>query len=64
MNLLVLIIPLLAFTIPTAFADSSNIGTVNWKQEIISSNRVSPLQFVFDSKLHQRCANRESKEKR
>jgi hypothetical protein len=48
-----LIIPLLVFTIPVAFADSPNIGTVNWKQEIISSNSFVDI-YVHDDDMNKK----------
>ena len=48
-----LIIPLLIFTIPVAFADSPNIGTVNWKQEIISSNSFVDI-YVHDDDMNKK----------
>ena len=38
MNIFIIIISLLVISIPVVFAESSNIGTIYWKQEIISSN--------------------------
>ena len=53
MNLLILILPLLAFTIPVAFAESSNIGTIYWKQEIISSNSFVDI-YVHDNDMNKK----------
>ncbi|MDC0036537.1 hypothetical protein OAI97_03595 [Nitrosopumilus sp.] len=53
MNLLVLILPLLIFTIPVAFAEPSNIGTVYWKQEIISSNSFVDI-YVHDNDMNKK----------
>jgi len=38
MNIFVLLIPLLFVSLPLAFSESSNVGDIYWKQEIISSN--------------------------
>ena len=53
MNLLVLILPLLVFTIPMAFAESSNIGNMYWKQEIISSNSFVDI-YVHDNDMNKK----------
>ena len=53
MNLLILILPLLVFTIPVAFAESSNIGTIYWKQEIISSNSFVD-NYVHDNDMNKK----------
>ena len=53
MNLLILILPLLVFTIPVAFAESSNIGTIYWKQEIISSNSFVDI-YVHDNDMNKK----------
>ena len=53
MNLLILILPLLVFTIPVAFAESSNIGTIYWKQEIISSNSFVDI-YVHDDDMNKK----------
>ena len=53
MNLLVLILPLLIFTIPVAFAEPSNIGTIYWKQEIISSNSFVDI-YVHDNDMNKK----------
>ena len=53
MNLLVLILPLLIFIIPVAFAEPSNIGTIYWKQEIISSNSFVDI-YVHDNDMNKK----------
>ena len=53
MNILFLIIPLLAFSIPVAFAESSNIGTIYWKQEIISPNSFVDI-YVHDNDMNKK----------
>ena len=41
MNIFIIIISLLVISIPVVFAEPSNVGTIYWKQEIISSNSQS-----------------------
>ena len=53
MNLLFLIIPLLVFSIPMAFAESSNVGTMYWKQEIISPNSFVDI-YVNDNDMNKK----------
>jgi len=53
MNILFLIVPLLAFSIPVAFAESSNIGTMYWKQEIISPNSFVDI-YVHDNDMNKK----------
>ena len=53
MNILFLIIPLLSFSIPVAFAESSNIGTIYWKQEIISPNSFVDI-YVHDNDMNKK----------
>jgi hypothetical protein len=53
MNLLFLIIPLLVFSIPIAFAESSNVGTMYWKQEIISTNSFVDI-YVHDNDMNKK----------
>ena len=53
MNLLFLIIPLLVFSIPMAFAESSNVGTMYWKQEIISPNSFVDI-YVHDNDMNKK----------
>ena len=53
MNILILIVPLLAFSIPVAFAESSNIGTMYWKQEIISPNSFVDI-YVHDNDMNKK----------
>ena len=45
MNIFIIIIPLLIISIPVVFAEPSNVGTIYWKQEIISS--ILLLIFMF-----------------
>jgi len=53
MNILFLIVLLLAFSIPVAFAESSNIGTMYWKQEIISPNSFVDI-YVHDNDMNKK----------
>ncbi len=53
MNILFLIVPLLAFSIPVAFAESSNVGTMYWKQEIISPNSFVDI-YVHDNDMNKK----------
>ena len=53
MNLLFLIISLLVFSIPMAFAESSNVGTMYWKQEIISPNSFVDI-YVHDNDMNKK----------
>ena len=48
-----LIIPLLVFSIPIAFAEQSNVGTMYWKQEIISSNSFVDI-YVHDNDMNKK----------
>ena len=53
MNIFLLVIPLLVISIPIVFADSSNVGTVYWKQEIISSNSFVDI-YVHDNDMNKK----------
>ena len=53
MNLLFFIIPLLVFSIPVAFAESSNVGNMYWKQEIISPNSFVDI-YVHDDDMNKK----------
>jgi hypothetical protein len=53
MNIFLLVIPLLVISIPVVFADSSNVGTVYWKQEIISSNSFVDI-YVHDNDMNKK----------
>ena len=53
MNIFLLVIPLLVISIPVVFADSSNVGTVYWKQEIISSNSFVDI-YVHDDDMNKK----------
>jgi hypothetical protein len=53
MNILMLIIPLLFFSIPIAFAEQSNVGTMYWKQDIISPNSFVDI-YVHDNDMNKK----------
>ena len=53
MKLLFVIIPLLVFSIPVAFAESSNVGNMYWKQEIISPNSFVDI-YVHDDDMNKK----------
>ena len=53
MKLLLLLIPLLAFSIPLVFAEPSNVGNMYWKQEIISPNSFVDI-YVHDDDMNKK----------
>lgn len=53
MKLLFVIIPLLVFSIPVAFAESTNVGNMYWKQEIISPNSFVDI-YVHDDDMNKK----------
>jgi hypothetical protein len=53
LNKLVIIFPLLIIVTPLAFADSSNIGTIYWKQDIVSSNSFADI-YVKDDDMNKK----------
>jgi len=53
MKLLLLLIPLLAFSIPVVFAETSNVGNMYWKQEIISPNSFVDI-YVHDDDMNKK----------
>ena len=53
LNLLTIIIPLLVFSFPLAFAESSDVGSVYWKQEIISPNSFVDI-YVHDDDMNKK----------
>ena len=53
MKLLLLLIPLLAFSIPVVFAEPSNVGNMYWKQEIISPNSFVDI-YVHDDDMNKK----------
>ena len=53
MNKLAIIFPLLAIVTPLAFADSSNVGTIYWTQDIISSNSFAEI-YVKDNDMNKK----------
>ena len=48
-----MIIPLLVFSIPVAFAEPSNVGNMYWKQEIISPNSFVDI-YVHDDDMNKK----------
>ena len=54
MNIFLIIIPLLIISIPVVFAESSNVGTIYWKQEIISSNSFVDI-YVHDDDMNKKA---------
>ena len=48
-----IIFPLLILVTPLAFADSSNVGTIYWKQNIISSNSFAEI-YVKDNDMNKK----------
>ena len=54
MNIFIIIIPLLVISIPVVFAESSNVGTIYWKQEIISSNSFVDI-YVHDDDMNKKA---------
>ena len=54
MNIFLLVIPLLVISIPVVFAESSNVGTIYWKQEIISSNSFVDI-YVHDDDMNKKA---------
>ena len=48
-----MLIPLLFFSIPLAFSESSNVGDVYWKKEIISSNSFVDI-YVHDNDMNKK----------
>ena len=54
MNIFIIIIPLLVIFIPVVFAESSNVGTIYWKQEIISSNSFVDI-YVHDDDMNKKA---------
>ena len=53
MKLLLLLIPLLVFSIPVVFAEPSNVGNMYWKQEIISPNSFVDI-YVHDDDMNKK----------
>ncbi|MBT4326739.1 MAG: hypothetical protein HOD60_07500 [Candidatus Nitrosopelagicus sp.] len=54
MNIFIIIISLLVISIPVVFAEPSNIGTIYWKQEIISSNSFVDI-YVHDDDMNKKA---------
>jgi len=53
LNKLVIIFPLLVIVTPLAFADSSNVGTIYWKQDVVSSNSFVDI-YVNDNDMNKK----------
>ncbi|MGY8730377.1 MAG: hypothetical protein ACKVJ0_06200 [Nitrosopumilus sp.] len=53
LNLLAILIPLLVLSFPLAFAESSNVGSMYWKQEIISPNSFVDI-YVHDDDMNKK----------
>jgi len=53
LNKLVIIFPLLVIVTPLAFADSSNVGTIYWKQDVVSSNSFVDI-YVKDNDMNKK----------
>ena len=53
MNKLVIIFPLLIIVTPLAFADSSNVGTIYWKHDVVSSNSFADI-YVKDDDMNKK----------
>ena len=48
LNIVLILLPLIFTFAPLAFADSTNIGTVYWKQEIVTSNSFAEIYVIDD----------------
>jgi len=53
LNKLVIIFPLLIIVTPLAFADSSNVGTIYWEHDIVSSNSFADI-YVKDNDMNKK----------
>jgi hypothetical protein len=53
LNKLVIIFPLLIIVTPLAFADSSNVGTIYWKHDVVSSNSFVDI-YVKDDDMNKK----------
>jgi len=53
LNKLAIIFPLLFIVTPLAFADSSNVGTIYWKQDVVSSNSFVDI-YVTDDDMNKK----------
>ena len=53
MNKFSIILPILFIVTPLAFADTTNTGTVYWKQEIISNNSFAQI-YVNDDDMNKK----------
>ena len=48
LNKIAIIFPLLFIVTPLAFADYSNVGTIYWKQDVVSSNSFVDIYVIDD----------------
>ena len=53
LNKLAIIFPLLVIFTPLAFADSSNVGTIYWKQDVVSNNSFADI-YVTDDDMNKK----------
>jgi len=53
LNKLAIIFPLLFIVTPLVFADSSNVGTIYWKQDVVSSNSFVDI-YVTDDDMNKK----------
>jgi hypothetical protein len=53
LNKIAIIFPLLIIVTPLAFADSSNVGTIYWKQDVVSSNSFVDI-YVKDNDMNKK----------
>ena len=53
MKKLLMFLPLLFFITPFAFAESSNVGTIYWKQDVVSSNSFAEI-YVKDNDMNKK----------
>ena len=53
MKKLLMIFPLLFFITPFAFAEPSNVGTIYWKQDVVSSNSFAEI-YVKDEDMNKK----------
>jgi hypothetical protein len=53
LNKIAIIFPLLIIVTPFAFADSSNVGTIYWKHDVVSSNSFADI-YVKDDDMNKK----------
>ena len=53
MKILFFLFPLLIFVTPMAFAETTNVGTIYWKQEIVTSNSFVDI-YVHDDDMNKK----------